>query len=73
MNIEKLQKAVADEFTTADIIELANTACELKDQNLALIKSFEILAEILETFEHNENIQNIGYTCREQLRRILNK
>ena len=71
MNIEQLKESVANEFTTADILELANKCCELKKQNAALIESFETLAEVLEGFKHNKNIQNIGYTCREQLRRIL--
>ena len=73
MSIEQLRETVAEEFTTADILELANKCCELKKQNLALIESFETLAEVLEGFEHNGNIQNIGHTCREQLRRILGK
>ncbi len=71
MNIEKLQEAVADEFTTADIIELADRACELKKQSMALIESFETLVEVLDTGD--ENMKNLAGICREQLRRILEK
>ena len=70
MNIEKLKETVADEFTTADIIELANTACELKKQNMALIESFESLAEILEDRTNTKHFQELGAICREQLKRI---
>jgi len=69
MSIEQLRETVAEEFTTADILELANKCCELKKQNLALIESFETLAEVLETGD--ENMKNLAGICREQLRRIL--
>ena len=69
MSIEQLREDVAEEFTTADILELANKCCEFKKQNDALIKSFETLAEVLETGD--ENMNNLAGICREQLRRIL--
>ena len=71
MRLEQLKKEVASEFTTADIMELANKACELKKQNTALIESFETLAEVLETGD--ENMKNLAGICRKQLRRILGK
>ena len=71
MSIEQLRETVAEEFTTADILELANKCCELKKQNLALIESFETLAEVLENGD--ENMKNLAGICREQLRRILGK
>ena len=70
MSIEQLREDVAEEFTTADILELANKCCELKKQNDALVESFETLAD---TLECDENMKNIAYICREQLRRILDK
>ena len=42
---------------------------DMKKQNDALIKSFETLAEVLETGD--ENMKNLAGICREQLRRIL--
>ena len=70
MNIEKLQEAVADEFTKADIIELASKACELKKQNDLLIESFECLVEVLEDWINPKQFQELGAICREQLKRI---
>lgn len=68
MSIEQLREEVAEEFTTADILELANKCCELKKQNDALIESFETLASVLEC---DKNMKNLAGICREQLRRIL--
>lgn len=69
MSIEQLREDVAEDFTTADILELANKCCELKKQNDALIESFETLVEVLETGD--ETMNNLAGICREQLRRIL--